>query len=213
MTLDFSLYKGLWTNSPKECSLEVPNHPWPETDGKITSSFVDGDGYRKYLLGYAETFGIRKYTKTSHSVQSVIPADGKFSVTVHDVEADLKSTDSYDYVIVATGHFNYPNNPTLEGEDKFSGEILHSHDFTDGANYAGKRVLCVGGSYSAEDICMSCKKNGAIFSHVSTRNPAGFGYVDWPMNVLERPGLSNISGSTVSFSHATNTPRYLTKNL
>ena len=190
-----SMYKGLWTNAPKEAAVEVPNHPWPET----AASFLPGCDVQEYLLGYAEAFGVREYIKTSHSVESVTHADDKFSVTVHDVETGRKSTGSYDYVIVATGHFHYPNNPIFEGEETFSGEVLHAHDFTDGANYAGKRVLCIGGSYSAEDICLSCKKNGATYSHVSTRGPAGFGYVDWPEDVMERPVLTSISGSTVSF--------------
>ena len=82
-----------------------------------------------------------------------------------------------DYVVVAVGHFNYPNNVNYHGEELFEGEILHSHDFKSGADFSGKKVLCVGGSYSGEDICLACWKNGAEYSHVSTRKPAGFGYV------------------------------------
>lgn len=190
----FSLYKGLWTNVPKEYANEVPNYPWPEA----TASFVSADHVRKYLFGYADAFGVSEYIKTSHAVEAVTYADDNFSVTVRNVETDTTSTGSYNYVCVATGHFHYPNNPSFEGEETFSGELLHAHDFTDGANYAGKRVLCIGGSYSAEDICLLCKKNGATYSHVSTREPGGFGYVDWPEGVLERPGMANISGSTVS---------------
>ena len=40
-------------------------------------------------------------------------------------------------------------------------------------------------------------------SHVSTRSLGGFGYVDWPNTVEERPNLKNISGSTVTFVDGT----------
>lgn len=192
----FSLYKGFWTNAPKEAGFEVPNYPWTET----LASYVQIDDLRKYLFGYADAFGVRDYVKTAHSVESVIYKNDKFSIIVKDMETGITSTQSYDYVCVATGHFHYPNNPTFDGEQTFPGEILHAHDFIDGADYAGKRVLCIGGAYSAEDICMLCNKNGATYSHVTTRAAAGFGYVDWPAHVIEKPILTNISGSTVKFS-------------
>ena len=70
-------------------------------------------------------------------------------------------THEFDYLAVATGHFSYPNNPTFENEKSYTGEILHSHDFTDSRKYHGKRVLIVGGSLSAEDIAMNCWKSGS----------------------------------------------------
>ena len=119
----------------------------------------------------------------------------KFTVSVTNVVTSEKKTMLYDFVCVGTGHFFYPNDPKWDGQETFAGILIHSHDFW-GQKYVGQRVLCTGGSYSAEDICLLCHKNGAKFSHVSSRKP--FGYTDWPEGVENKPIIKSISGSTVS---------------
>ena len=37
-------------------------------------------------------------------------------------------TENFKYVIVAAGHFSYPNIPYISGIQKFKGRIVHSHD-------------------------------------------------------------------------------------
>jgi len=59
-----------------------------------------------------------------------------------------------------------------------SGRILHAHDFRSAEEFAGKRVLVVGTSYSAEDIASQCHKYGAASVHCSWRTaPMGW---HWP---------------------------------
>ena len=47
-----------------------------------------------------------------------------------------------------------PHDPHFKGEETFKGKYIHAHDFIDGKLYKGQRVLCIGGSYSAEDIAL-----------------------------------------------------------
>ena len=49
----------------------------------------------------------------------------------------------------------------FKGIDKFPGRVLHSHDFRASEEFAGKRLLLIGASYSAEDIALQCMKYGA----------------------------------------------------
>ena len=86
-----------------------------------------------------------------------------------------------------------PNIPKFDGEETFPGLIIHSHDFKNGQQFKDQRVLCIGGSYSAEDICLNCWKSGASTSHVSIRRQGGFGYPDWPDSVEEKPKILKIS--------------------
>ena len=54
-----------------------------------------------------------------------------------------------------------PHDPHFKGEESFKGKYIHAHDFIDGKLYKGQRVLCIGGSYSAEDIALqvfSCRR-------------------------------------------------------
>jgi len=192
-TRQSSLYEGLWCNAPKEAGVEVGNFPWPT----VRPSFVPGDEIRQYLLAYAAHFKVEKHIQTSTSVEKVTFDENtkQFSVEVDNM--GKKSSSNFDYVVVATGHFHYPNVPKFEGEETFTGEMLHSHDFS-GQKFVDKRVLCIGGSYSAEDICLLSWKNGAKFAHVTSRNPLP--YTDWPETVAAKPILTSINNSTVTFS-------------
>ncbi len=113
----------------------------------------------------------------------------------HD-KGELES-DEFDYVVVATGHFSTPNVPEFEGLDRFPGRVLHAHDFRDAAEFAGKRLLLVGSSYSAEDIGTQCYKYGAKEVTFSYRSgPMGH---DWPEAFSEVPLLTHVDGTTAHF--------------
>jgi len=64
---------------------------------------------------------------------------------------------------------------------------MHSHDFRDAAEFKGRNVLVIGGSYSAEDIALQCYKYGAKEVVISYRSCAmGF---HWPDRMSEKPLL------------------------
>lgn len=62
----------------------------------------------------------------------------------------------FDAVVVASGHFNVPFIPHIDGlaefEEAHPGSVKHSKMFRGRAAYQGKRVVIVGGSVSAADI-------------------------------------------------------------
>ena len=63
--------------------------------------------------------------------------------------------ETFDYVIVATGHFSTPNVPHFPGIESFPGRVMHSHDLREWSEFKGKRILVIGASYSAEDIALT----------------------------------------------------------
>ncbi len=106
-------------------------------------------------------------------------------------------SETFDCVVVATGHFSTPNVPYFEGLEKFPGRVLHAHDFRSADEFKGKNVLVIGASYSAEDIGIQCHKYGAAsitFSHRT--KPMGF---DWPEGFKEVPLLTRMVGKTAHF--------------
>jgi len=118
-------------------------------------------------------------------------------VRVHDLVNDNEYTERFDHVIVATGHFSTPNVPAFDGMERFNGRVLHAHDFRDAMEFAGKDIVIVGTSYSAEDIGSQCWKYGAKSITVSHRT-AAMGY-DWPDNWTEVPLLTTVNGNTCTF--------------
>jgi cation diffusion facilitator CzcD-associated flavoprotein CzcO len=55
-------------------------------------------------------------------------------------------------LIVATGIASGPHRPTLEGEEDFGGEILHSSAYVEPSSFRGRRLLVVGVGNSGGEI-------------------------------------------------------------
>jgi len=196
-----SLYHGLWINGPKEAGIELPNYQFD----KSIPSYFKQPTMVAYLEGYIDHMNIRHKFHTNMNVTNVVynHEKGLFQVeTTHNLTG-VKLNEEYDYVAVATGHFTNPHDPHFDGEETFKGTYIHAHDFIDGKLYAGKRVLCIGGSYSAEDIALQCWKFGAVQADITHRRNTRLEYPDWPKMCVEKPILTNINGNTVTFKDGT----------
>ncbi len=197
-----SMYRYLWSNGPKEC-LEFADYSFEEHFGRPIPSYPPREVLHDYIKGRIEKSGITHYVKLRHAVRWVEYDDAteKFHVTVKDLVADKTFTEDFDYVIVASGHFSTPNVPEFEGLSTFPGRVMHSHDFRSADEFAGKRVLCVGSSYSSEDIGIQCMKYGAKAVTFTWRTkPMGF---KWPPGMNEVPLMTKVEGNRVYFRDGT----------
>ena len=196
------MYRYLWSNGPKEC-LEFADYSFEEHFGRAIPSYPPRAVLHDYIAGRVEKSGVRRYIRFSCPVRWVAwnAALSRFEVTVKDLAADEHRTELFDDVIVANGHFSIPNVPHFEGIDRFPGRVMHAHDFRAADEFAGKDVLLVGASYSAEDIGMQCHKYGARSITFSYRTkPMGF---DWPDTFAEKPLLQRLVGKTAFFKDGT----------
>lgn len=193
-----SMYRYLWSNGPKEC-LEFADYSFEEHFGNPIPSYPPRAVLHDYIVGRVERSGVRPYIRFETTVRWVDydETTRKYTVRAHDLNADVYSEEEFDYVINASGHFSTPNVPFFDGFDKFPGRVLHSHDFRDAVEFAGRDIVVVGSSYSAEDIGIQCYKYGAKSVTFSYRhNPMGF---HWPETVDERPLLTKVVGKTAHF--------------
>jgi len=194
-----SMYRYLWSNGPKEC-LEFPQYTFEEHFGKAIPSFPPREVLFDYLKGRWNQEDIRKYIKFNTVVRDVVynKATDDFTVSVKDLQKDqVLDGERFDYVIVASGHYSVPNVPTFAGIEKFPGRVLHAHDFRDANEFAGKKLLLIGASYSAEDIALQCLKYGAKSIICTWRSkPMGF---TWPKECEERPLVQRFDGKVAHF--------------
>ncbi len=193
-----SMYRYLWCNGPKE-GLEFADYTFEEHFGRPIASYAPRAVLRDYIMGRVEKSDVRQYIKFNTSVQwvSYNEETGKFTVTVRDMKCDELSSEEFDHVVVATGHFSTPHVPSFEGVEKFPGRVLHAHDFRDAREFTGKNLLLIGSSYSAEDIGTQCHKYGAKSITFSYRSrPMGF---DWPQGFEEKPLLMRVEGNVAHF--------------
>ena len=199
-----SMYRYLWSNGPKEC-LEFADYTFEQHFGRPIASYPPRAVLADYLLGRVKKADVRRYMRLGTAVREVAYADdsGRFTVTAHDLKNDAVSSEEFDYVVVANGHFSVPNAPHFAGFDTFNGRVLHAHDFRDALEFKGKDILIIGTSYSAEDIGSQCYKYGAKSITCSHRTaPMGF---HWPDNWREVPLLTSVDGNTATFKDGTST--------
>ena len=88
------------------------------------------------------------------------PETGRWSWTVTTETNDdhETTTETYDAVMICTGHHSMPNIPEFEGAADFAGDMLHSHEYKDNARFAGKKVVTVGIGNSSSDITTEISK-------------------------------------------------------
>ncbi|MEM6566539.1 MAG: NAD(P)/FAD-dependent oxidoreductase, partial [Pseudomonadota bacterium] len=190
-----SMYRYLWSNAPKE-TLEFADYSFDEHFGQPIASYPPREVLADYIKGRVEKAGVRDWCRFNHSVKwvSYDEDSGLFKITAKDLVRDVQYEETFDHVVVASGHFSTPNVPHFEGFDEFNGRVLHAHDFRDALEFKDKDVLIVGTSYSAEDIGSQCWKYGCKSVTVSHRTkPIGYAF---PNNWQEVPLLERVDNRT-----------------
>ena len=128
-----------------------PNSPfrhWKVVEGYI-QSLVNRSEYKE-MISYNTTVELVYKNKD----------EGKWVVTLRqplqDGREDNWWTETFDAIVVATGHYTVPYIPETPGLAEFSnhfqGSVEHSKAWRGPQKYRGKRVVVVGASISAADI-------------------------------------------------------------
>jgi trimethylamine monooxygenase len=190
------MYRYLWSNGPKEC-LEFADYSFDEHFNQPIPSFPPREVLYDYILGRAKKANLKKYIQFNTTVKEVKYNGNQFEVSALNKKNNTITSNNYDYLIVASGHFSVPYIPEYEGMKSFPGRILHGHDFRDAEEFRNKDVVVLGSSYSAEDIALQCYKYGAKSVTIGYRhNPMGF---KWPDGMKEVHYLDRLEGNKAIF--------------
>ena len=111
---------------------------------KPIPSFPPREVLYDYILGRIKKGNSKHKVKFSTIVTNVIHNGNNFEVTYRDKKNDTSSTDVFDYVVVANGHFSVPFIPEYPGMKAFPGRIMHSHDFRDAEEFREQKCCCFG---------------------------------------------------------------------
>jgi thioredoxin reductase len=174
--------EALWTNGPKE-SIEFFDYPFDEffSNHKLPV-YLPRQPVLEYMMGRCTKNCpdfFKKYMKFNTCVVSVkyLDTSGKFEVVTKHVLTQEQDTTYYDKCIWSAGENGRPMMPNflinLFRDGGFKGRMIHSSDTSDFANdVKDKRILLIGGSYSAEDLALMAIKVGVEKVYVSTRQSA-----------------------------------------
>lgn len=120
--------------------------------GKWVESLFDRKGYND-LVSYSSSVELIQKDETT----------GKWKVTIRQAlengTHDKWWTESFDAIVVASGHYFVPWIPAIPGlkdlERNFPGTVDHSKAWRGPEKYRSKRVVVVGASISGADISWS----------------------------------------------------------
>ena len=140
-------YKSLYLHDPVWID-HLPYLPFPDHWPVYTAKDKMGD----WLESYARVMELDFWGSTRCRKASFDERTGRWTVEV-EREGKLLVLKPKELVL-ATGLSGIPNRPVFPGAERFEGIQLHSSEYEDGARFAGKTCVIVGGNNSAHDICV-----------------------------------------------------------
>lgn len=119
------------------------------------ANFMHNTSVVRYFTEYAEHFDLMRNIRFGHEVLRATPHDddsGKWDVQYKDNKNGKVSQETFDAMMVCSGHHTFPNWPSFEGQDSFEGQMLHTHSYKYNRDFHDKRVLVVGVGNSGTDV-------------------------------------------------------------
>lgn len=131
-------YDALHLNTDRTSST-IPNHPTPKNMAK----WPTGNEWGQYLADVANSLDFERITTTA---QAVTPEGAAWRVTTPE------GSHVTPHVVVATGRANVPFTPDWRGRNSSGINLIHSAQFKRPSDFAGQRILVVGGGNSGTEI-------------------------------------------------------------
>ncbi|CAN5206234.1 NAD(P)/FAD-dependent oxidoreductase [soil metagenome] len=137
--------------------VHMPYMPFPAT----FPAYLPKDKLAGWLEAYAYAMDLNYWPSTEFLGGTYDESSGRWTVTLRTADGSTRTMRPA-HIVLATGGFaGRPRIPDLPGLSSFAGEVVHTHAFTSGADYAGRRVLVLGAATSAHDVALDLYNHGA----------------------------------------------------
>jgi dimethylaniline monooxygenase (N-oxide forming) len=121
---------------------------------------------RDYFRSYAKAFALERTIHLQTPVHRIERDGGHWRVIAGDGGGER-----FDGVVVASGRFNRPHRPTIEGLETFTGSVVHSFHYRGRDALRGQRVVVLGNSVSGTEIASDLAIDDSIRVTASLRTP------------------------------------------
>jgi len=134
---------------------------WPD--------YIPKDKIANWLETYVESMDLNFWTRTTFEGARYDEASATWQATVRR-EGEAPRPLRPKHIILATSVSSVPNIPAIPTIENFKGTVLHSSQFTKGADWSGKSAIVMGTGTSAHDIAQELQANGVHVTMVQ-RSP------------------------------------------
>ncbi len=132
------------------------------SDFPMPADYPDFPSHRQlltYFEAYAARFGLARSIRFSTRVAHAAPIAGdRWRLTLEGPGG--RTTEDFDRLVVCSGHHWDPLVPDYPG--RFTGTVMHAHDYRRAEPFRDQRVLVVGGGNSACDIAVALSRVAAL---------------------------------------------------
>jgi dimethylaniline monooxygenase (N-oxide forming) len=151
-----SAYRSLHINTSRD-AMAYATYPMPSD----YPDYPDHFQIARYFDAYVDHFGFRDRIRFRTEVTRVEPEGSMWRVHWRELDGGEEGSGLYEAVMVANGHHwdaRWPE-PSFPGQDDFTGEQIHVHNYREPAVMHGKRVLVLGIGNSATDLAVESARN------------------------------------------------------
>lgn len=134
---------------------------WPD--------YIPKDKIANWLEAYVESMEVNFWTRTVFEGAEYNEATQSWMARVRRGDGSVRTLRPK-HIVMATSVSGTPNIPKIATIENFAGKVLHSSQFSAGAEWRGKSVVVMGTGTSAHDICQELQANGADVTMVQ-RSP------------------------------------------
>lgn len=127
---------------------------FPDWGAKNREKFVSHREVLNYLEGYAKDSDAYRYIKFQHMIKEVKRESNCWRVEIKNLRTGENFVRYYDVVMVCNGRYSKPSIPSSCDISKFTGKVLHSHNYRRPEEYANETVLLLGAGPSGLDISL-----------------------------------------------------------
>ena len=131
--------------------------------------YIPKDKIAGWFESYADSMELNVWTGTEFAGGAYDAGAGRWSVALRRADGTTREMHPR-HVVLATGVSGIPSLPDIPGLADFAGAVLHSSEFGQGADWAGRRALVIGTGNSGHDIAQDLYSHGASVTMVQ-RSP------------------------------------------
>lgn len=133
----------------------MPYMPFPEN----WPVYIPKDMLANWFEAYVDALELNFWTSTDFLGGSYDAEAGHWTVRLRTQDGERVMRPRH--VVLATGVSGIPNRPEIPTLDAFEGRVMHSSEYSDGSEWAGKPAIVIGTGNSGHDIAQDLQSSGA----------------------------------------------------